>query len=86
MVWVAAGLSLLAIIRNALVTPQYQGRFLFPSLGALSLLMIMGWYTLLPPCTRPYLPYLIMAVLIGLNFLLWFTQVIPVYYQPFWDN
>ncbi len=86
MVWLVAGLSLFGIIKNGLVTPQYQGRFLFPALGALSLLIITGWYTLLPPRARPYLPHIVITLHIGLNFLLWFTRVIPIYYQPFWAN
>ncbi len=78
-------LSLLIIVKNALVTPQYQGRFLFPSRGVLSLLMVAGWYTFLSSRVQPTLPYMIIALHIGLNFLLWFTRVIPIYYQPFWD-
>jgi hypothetical protein len=85
-VWLAAGLTLAVILKNALTTTQYQGRFLFPSLGALTLLMTAGWYALLPRRLAPYLPVMIVILFLGLNFLLWFSQVLPVYYQPFLDG
>ncbi len=85
MLWLAAGLALLMIIRNTLTTPQYQGRFLFPTLGPLSLLMTAGWYVLLPRRAAGYLPQLVLVVLLGLNVYLWLAKAIPVYYQPFLD-
>ncbi|HEX6384690.1 MAG TPA: hypothetical protein VF177_08480, partial [Anaerolineae bacterium] len=67
----------------ALTTPQYQGRFLFPSLGALSLLTAAGWYALLPRRVAAYLPHLILGLMMALNLVLWWGTVIPVFYQPF---
>ncbi|MGH2545016.1 MAG: hypothetical protein ACRDIB_19660, partial [Ardenticatenaceae bacterium] len=84
--WLAVTLTLLAIIKNALTTPQYQGRFLFPSLGALAFLTAAGWYALLPRRRTRHLPALTIAFMVSLNLLLWLTRVIPVYYQPFLDN
>jgi hypothetical protein len=85
-VWLTAVLTLLAVAKNFLTTPQYQGRFLFPSLAALALLLIAGWYTLLPPRLAAYLPWLIIILMLVLNAILFMTQVFPVFYQPFWDG
>ena len=85
-VWLAVTLALLIIVKNALTTPQYQGRFLFPSLGALTLLTTAGWYTLLPPRAAVYLPHLILGLMLILNLLLWFGTIIPIFYQPFLGN
>ncbi len=86
MVWVIAGLSILMAVKNYLATPHgIQGRFLFPSIGALSLLMAAGWAALLPASWRRYLPHATLALMILLNLILWFDGVIPVYYQPFLD-
>ena len=82
-VWLAAALALLIIVKNALTTPQYQGRFLFPSLGALTLLTTAGWYALLPPRAAVYLPHLILGIMLCLNLVLWLGTIIPIFYQPF---
>ena len=85
-VWLTAILTLLAVAKNFLTTPQYQGRFLFPSLGALALLLAAGWYTLLPRRLVAYLPWLIIVLMLVLNAFLFTIQVLPVFYQPFWDG
>ena len=85
-IWLTAVLTLLAVAKNFLTTPQYQGRFLFPSLGALALLLVAGWYTLLPRRLAAYLPWLIIVLMLVLNAILFTTQVFPVFYQPFWDG
>ncbi len=85
LVWAGAILTLLVIFKNTLSTPQYQGRFFFPALGPISVLIAAGWYNLLPRRLAPYLPYLIMVLFIIINFYVWFDQVIPIYYQPFLD-
>ncbi len=83
MLWLAAGLALLVVFRNGLSTMNNQGRFFFPAVGLLSLLTVAGWYELLPSRLRPYLPGLVALLMAGLNLLLWFGGIIPVYYQPF---
>ncbi len=83
--WVAAGLAVLAILKNGLTTPNSQGRFLFPALGPLTLVVASGWSRLLPERLRPYLPHLVLAVMLGLNLWLWLSGVLPVYYQPWFD-
>ncbi|MEW5987524.1 MAG: hypothetical protein AB1791_12895 [Chloroflexota bacterium] len=85
LVWLAAVLAFVIVFRNFLTTPQYQSRFLFPALGPISLLMTAGWYTLLPPRLAGRLPHLVLMVLLILNGLLWFTRIIPIFYQPFLD-
>jgi hypothetical protein len=85
-VWLSAVLALLIVFKNFLTTPQYQGRFFFPSLGALTLLMTAGWYTLLPRRLAPYLPHLVILLMLALNAILWTTRVLPVFYQPLLDR
>lgn len=86
MIWLAAGLTFLMAAKNYLATPNgLQGRFLFPSIGVMSLLMAAGWSALVPAHLRRFLPQATLALMILLNLILWFAGVIPVYYQPFLD-
>ncbi|HEY9528040.1 MAG TPA: hypothetical protein VIR02_13185 [Anaerolineales bacterium] len=84
-VWLVAALTLLAVFRNGLTTFATQGRLLFPAIGALSLLMVAGWHALLPERFARYLPALIILLFFCCNMVLWFTGILPVYYQPFLD-
>ena len=84
-VWLVAGLAVLAVLKNGLNTINSQGRFLFPAVGALALLMMSGWENVLPVRFRGYLLPGIMVLMMGANLILWFWGIIPVYYQPFWD-
>jgi hypothetical protein len=84
-VWLVAVFTLLAVFRNGLTTFATQGRLLFPAIGALSLLMVAGWHHALPARVQRYLPLLVMVLFLFCNLMLWFTGVIPVYYQPFFD-
>lgn len=84
-IWLAVLLTFLVIVKNTLSTPQFQGRFFFPALGPISILITAGWYTLLPRRLTPYLPHLILVLLVLLNLYVWYDQVIPIYYQPFLD-
>lgn len=83
LLWAAFVVTFLVVFKNTLSTPQYQGRFFFPALGPISVLITVGWYRLLPQRLAPYLPYLILVLLLFINFYVWFDQVIPLYYQPF---
>jgi hypothetical protein len=85
LIWIAASFTLLVVIKNTLSTPQYQGRFFFPALGPISVLITAGWHNLLPRRTAPYLVQIIMVSFIIINLYVWFYQVIPIYYQPFLD-
>jgi hypothetical protein len=87
--WIAtlviASFTILAVARNGLTTGATQGRFLFPAIGALSLLMIGGWHGLLPKKLQRNLPVIITTLMVALNIGLWVFGIIPVYYQPFLD-
>jgi hypothetical protein len=87
--WIAtlliASFTILAVARNGLTTGATQGRFLFPAIGALSLLMIAGWHDVLPERIGQKLPLIIVSLMVALNLWLWIYGIIPVYYQPFLD-
>ena len=83
--WLISILTILAVFRNGLTTIATQGRFLFPAIGALSLLMVAGWYNVLPERVQHYLPIFIVLLFFSCNMILWLTGIIPVYYQPFLD-
>jgi hypothetical protein len=83
--WLVAVFTILAVSRNGLTTPATQGRLLFPAMGALSLLMVAGWHEILPGRAQRYLPTLMVLFLFSCNMILWFTGILPVYYQPILD-
>jgi hypothetical protein len=84
-VWLVALFTVLAVARNGLTTFATQGRLLFPTIGALSLLMVAGWHQTLPARIQQYLPLLVILLFLFCNLVLWLTGVIPIYYQPFFD-
>jgi hypothetical protein len=77
--------TVLAVARNGLTTGATQGRFLFPAIGALSLLMISGWHDILPEQYHRQFLVTVILLMLGCNILLWVTGILPVYYQPFFD-
>ena len=83
--WLVAVFTLLAVFRNGLTTFATQGRLLFPAIGALSILMLAGWHTLLPARAQQYLPLFIVLLFLFCSLFLWLTGIIPIYYQPFFD-
>jgi hypothetical protein len=50
---------------------QPQGRYLFPGLLPIALLLLLGWEAILPPAWRSRLPLLLAAALAILNLLAW---------------
>jgi hypothetical protein len=84
-VWLIAILAILAVFRNGLTTRATQGRLLFPAIGAISLLMVAGWYEILPRKLQQYFPALIVLLFLLCNLMLWGTGILPIYYQPFLD-
>ena len=54
-------------------------------MGALALLMVAGWYDILPERAQPYVPAFIVLFFFFCNMILWLTGILPVYYQPFFD-
>jgi len=87
--WIAtiiiAIFTILAVARNGLTTGATQGRFLFPAIGALSLLMVSGWHDILPERVHQKFQLIVIALMFILNISLWAFGIIPVYYQPFFD-
>jgi hypothetical protein len=84
-IWAIALFTLLAVFRNGLTTFATQGRLLFPAIGVLSVWMVAGWHNTLSPRLQQYLPLLVVLLFLFCNLHLWFTGVIPIYYQPFFD-
>ena len=83
--WLIALFTLAATIRNCLTTNATQGRFLFPAIGALSLLMVSGWHGGLPQQYQKHLPVIVISIMLCCNFILLQFGILPVYYQPFLD-
>jgi hypothetical protein len=83
--WMIGIFTLLAVFRNGLTTSATQGRFLFPAIGALSILMVGGWHDMLPERYQRILPALIILLFLCCNMLLWLTGILPAYYQPLLD-
>lgn len=83
--WIIGIFTILAVLRNGLTTSATQGRFLFPAMGALSILMVGGWHDVLPERYQRLLPALIILLLGCCNLILWLTGILPAYYQPFLD-
>ncbi len=87
--WLVTGLiavcTVLAVFRNGLTTFGAQGRLLFPAIGALSILMVVGWHNALSPQAQRALPALIIILFVLGNLYIWLTGVLPIYYQPFLD-
>jgi hypothetical protein len=84
-VWLITLFSIAAVARNGLTTSATKGRFLFPAIGALSILMVNGWYDLLPQRYQSYLPVIVTIFMVCCNLVIWFFGVLPIYYQPFLD-
>lgn len=83
--WLIAIFTILAVFRNGLTTMASQGRFLFPAMGVLSLLMVAGWHDVLSKPIPWTFPAIIILFFFFCNMILWFTGILPVYYQPFLD-
>lgn len=85
-VWLAAGLAFIVVARNALTTPQFQARFLFPALGPITTIAVVGWWTALSPGLQRRLTAALVAVFVVLNLFFWVDTVIPRFFQPFLDG
>jgi len=87
--WRIAGfmalLTIGAVARNGLTTIASQGRFVFPAIGAVSLLIAGGWHRVLPERGRRALPWAAVGLMLACNFIVLVLEVVPVYYQPFLD-
>ena len=85
-VWLAAGLAFVVVTRNALTTPQFQARFLFPALGPIVVITVVGWWILLPAVGKKWLTPAILVAFVALNLFFWFDTVIPLFFQPLLDG
>lgn len=83
--WVIGIFTLLAVFRNALTTSAAQGRFLFPAIGVLSILMASGWHSILPERIRHHLPLIVTLLMVSCTLILWQFGILPAYFQPFLD-
>jgi hypothetical protein len=83
--WLVALLTIAAVVKNGLTTIASQGRFLFTALGAISLLMVAGWYYRIPERFQNKLPIIVTVLMIISNLIVWLVGVLPIYYQPFLD-
>ena len=83
--WFIALFTIAAVMRNGLTTNASQGRFLFPAMGALSVLMISGWHDVLPARVQQIFPFIVVLFMVGINILLWLTGLLPAYFQPLLD-
>lgn len=81
--WLIALLTIAAVVRNGLTTSATQGRFLFPAIGALSVIALSGWHGTLPGQVQRALPVIVVLLMVSINLALWIWGIIPVYYQPF---
>lgn len=85
-VWLAAALAFIVVTRNALTTPQFQARFLFPALGPIATIIVIGWSAFLPRRAQAHMTPAIVAVFLALNLFFLSNTVIPLFYQPFLDG
>lgn len=69
----------LGVIKNNLLVPQSQGRFLFPALGAIAPLLAVGFCRLFPSRYRTRAAWFLIVVLASLN-LLAFARLIGQIY------
>lgn len=81
-VWLMVLLAVAAFVRNFITTPKIQGRFLFPSVGAITTLIVYGWDLIADRRSEVILILVLVSMLLT-NLWMWFAQVIPVFYQPF---
>jgi len=83
--WLIALLTIAAVVKNGLTTIGTQGRFLFPAIGTISLLMVAGWHHRIPEYVQNRLPMIVVILMVICNLVVWQFGVLPIYYQPFLD-
>lgn len=74
----SAVILILGVVKNNLLAPQPQGRFLFPALGAIAVLVSAGYCRLFP--TRYRLPavWVLLAVLASLNLVAFYQMLVRI--------
>ena len=73
-------LLMLGVVKNNLLVRQSQGRFLFPALGAIAVLLSYGFLNLFPDRVRDRAAVGYTTVLITLNLVSLFAYLIPESY------
>lgn len=71
----SAGFLLLGVIKNNLLVPQSQGRFLFPALGAIAVLFTAGFVRLFPGRHRVRAAWALLVLLGALNLAAWMELI-----------
>jgi 4-amino-4-deoxy-L-arabinose transferase-like glycosyltransferase len=71
-----------AVLKTATVTVNSQGRFLFPALGVLGIVIFGGWFTLLASKFHKHVLLFVIIGMLCVNLILWIWGIIPVFYQP----
>ncbi|MCH7664149.1 MAG: DUF2142 domain-containing protein, partial [Chloroflexi bacterium] len=78
--WLVALLTIAAVVKNGLTTIGSQGRFLFPAIGTISLLMTAGWHYRIPERVQNRLPMIVVTLMVICNLVVWQFGVLPIYY------
>ena len=71
---------LLGVLKNNLFVPQSQGRFLFPALGSISILLAFGFLNLFPEKQGEKAVLLLLAVMVILNLVAFLAYLLPASY------
>ncbi|MCX6348452.1 MAG: glycosyltransferase family 39 protein [Candidatus Aureabacteria bacterium] len=81
LLFLAAFLILFAgVIKNNLLVPQHQGRYLFPALPAIAVLFATGWLNLFPRRSWKWIAPIGVLILAALNLAAFFGYLIPASY------
>lgn len=79
-VWI--GILFVSVLRWTWIFYSFQGRFLFPSIGGISTLLILGLHQWLPNEYRPLLSLGVGICMFFIAAMLPFTSIVPAYAQP----
>jgi len=71
---------LLGVVKNNLLVPQSQGRFLFPALGAVSILLAAGWLRLFDAKRQAAAALMMVLFLSALSLIALFGYLLPASY------
>ncbi len=80
----AVGVTLGSLVRWMQQVEAPHGRLLYPAAGALSVLLVLGWWTLARRVGRPWLAALPVAALVLLALIVPWTTLRPAYARPAW--
>ncbi|MGD9001126.1 MAG: hypothetical protein PVF04_00570, partial [Anaerolineae bacterium] len=77
-----AGILFISVLRWTWIFYSFQGRFLFPNIGGISALLMIGLHQWVPDRCRPALSLGIGLSLSVIAAMLPFTSILPAYAQP----